>query len=124
MRGNKYGAKKLEVDGHVFDSRAEARRYQTLRYQEMAGEISGLELQRRFVVFEKGAAVIEYVADFCYRDERTRENVVEDVKGVRTEAYKLKRKMFLASWSGFSLYEIHGSKRLRAVLKGGRCFTE
>lgn len=121
---NKYHAKKIEVDGHTFDSKAEARRYQQLRLMQMGGEISGLELQRRFVVFEKGAASIEYVADFCYRDERTRENVVEDVKGVRTEAYRLKRKMFLASWSGFSLYEIHGGKRIRAVLKGGRCYTE
>lgn len=43
-------------------------------------------------VIERAAA---YVADFVYVDANTGETVVEDVKGVRTDAYVLKRKMML-----------------------------
>lgn len=98
---HKYHAKKTTVDGITFDSRKEAERYKELKALQLVGKIDRLELQPRFVLMDgfryEGKAVrkIEYVADFLYRDLSTLELVVEDVKGVKTDVYKLKKKLFL-----------------------------
>lgn len=98
---HKYNAKKTIVDGIIFDSKKEAARYSYLKNLELVGKIDRLELQPRFVLMEgfryEGKAIrkIEYVADFLYRDLSTYELVVEDVKGVKTDVYKLKKKLFL-----------------------------
>lgn len=101
VSANKYHAKKTTVDGITFDSRKEAERYKELKALELVGKIDRLELQPRFVLMDgfryEGKAIrkIEYVADFLYRDLSTLELVVEDVKGVKTDVYKLKKKLFL-----------------------------
>lgn len=101
MLTHKYHAKKTAVDGITFDSRKEAERYKELKALERVGKIDRLELQPRFELQEsfkhKGKTIrkIEYVADFLYRDLSTLELVVEDVKGVKTDVYKLKKKLFL-----------------------------
>ena len=97
----KYKAKKTVVDGIKFDSKKEAKRYTELKYLEEQGIIKGLQRQVKFVLIPsqrgKDGKVIErecsYYADFVYtmRGER----IVEDVKGIRTETYKLKKKMML-----------------------------
>lgn len=96
---SKYHAKRTEVDGIKFDSKAEAEHYANLKLLEKAGVIQGLELQPRFLLQDgfmyqgHHERKIEYVADFRYqRDGKT---IVEDVKGVKTDVYKLKRKLFL-----------------------------
>jgi hypothetical protein len=104
--GNKFHARKCTVDGHEFDSRREARRYQALRLLEQAGEIRDLELQPPFVIHSvAGGAVCTYIADFRYLDVRTGHMVVEDVKGVRTPVYRLKRKFVQAEY-GISVREV------------------
>ena len=98
---HKYNAQKTVVDGIKFDSKKEAMRYEHLKNLEHVGKIDKLELQPRFVLMDgfryEGKAVrkIEYVADFVYRDLSTYELIVEDVKGVKTDVYKLKKKLFL-----------------------------
>lgn len=100
-RKNKYNAKKITIDGHNFPSEREAERYCELKLFLRAKEIKNLELQPRFLlqdgfVDKEGNEhkKIEYVADFMYvdKDDKT---VVEDVKGVLTDVYKLKKKLFL-----------------------------
>lgn len=98
--GHKYGAKKKEIDGIIFDSQAEARRYCELMLLKRAGEIKNLVLQPEYLLQEsfkyngKTEKAIKYKADFAYID-KTDKSIVEDVKGVKTEAYKIKRKLFL-----------------------------
>ncbi len=98
---HKYNAKKTAVDDITFDSKKEATRYRELKALERVGKIDRLELQPRFVLMDgfryEGKAVrkIEYVADFLYRDLSTCELIVEDVKGVKTDVYKIKKKLFL-----------------------------
>ena len=102
-RMNKYGAKKLIIDGETFDSRMEARRWRELRLIQRAGEIDGLQRQVKYVLIpaqrDGTGHVIErpvsYIADFVYRDARTGEQVVEDVKGARTKEYIIKRKLMM-----------------------------
>lgn len=100
-RYSKYNAKKSTVDGHTFDSIREAERYSELKLLEKGKEIRNLVLQPRFLLqdefFDKNGVKhkkIEYVADFLYIDKAGR-NIVEDVKGVLTDVYKIKKKMFL-----------------------------
>lgn len=97
MAGHKYGAKRTVVDGYTFASAAEARHFVDLRLLQKAGAIVGLELQP---VYELAPAVVlgkrkkpalRYVADFRYFDTRLQQQVVVDVKGVVTEAFRIKQ---------------------------------
>jgi hypothetical protein len=96
MTRSKYNARKTEVDSHTFDSLAESRRYSELKLLEKAGEISGLELQPRYPIVVNGVKVCEYRADFRYFDRG--QQVVEDVKGFRTDVYQLKKKLVKACY--------------------------
>ena len=100
---SKYKAVKTEINGIKFDSKKEARRYKELKILEKADEIKSLELQPRFLLQEKfkynGKTIrkIEYVADFRYIDKEGK-TIVEDVKGMKTEVYKIKKKIFLKKY--------------------------
>lgn len=95
---SKYHNKKTECDGIIFDSKREAARYKELKILLTAGEISDLRLQVPYElvpVFKVGSEIFratKYVADFVYRDKDGNE-VIEDSKGMRTDVYKLKKKL-------------------------------
>ncbi len=92
----KYNNVKVKDDGHTFDSQKEHRRYCELKLLQLGNEISGLELQPRYRIAIGEKVICTYVADFKYFDNRTGEHVTEDVKGVRTPVYKLKKKLMAA----------------------------
>ena len=96
MSRSKYRAQPTVVDGIRFASQAEARRYGHLKMLERAGRIYDLELQPRFPLLVNAIKVATYVADFRYRFPGVSVPVVEDVKGVQTPIYRLKKKMLLA----------------------------
>lgn len=109
MARSKYGAKPTTVDGIRFASKAEARRYSELRMLERAGEIVKLELQPKFPLMHAGKKLATYIADFRYvvpgyRPLTDRE-VVEDVKGMKTPVYRLKKKMVEAQY-GIEITEV------------------
>lgn len=97
---SKYHAKKTVVDGITFDSRKEASRYLVLKGMEEDGSIEDLrrqvhyELVPAFDVDGKHYRPVYYVADFVYVNKETGKEVVEDVKGMRTDVYRLKSKLF------------------------------
>ena len=130
MSANKYGNKKIEVDGIAFDSKKEALRYFELKIMEQAGEITDLQMQKEFELipaqyetFERygktgnrlqdGTRCIEkscvYKADFVYIKDG--ELVVEDVKGYRDPKsagyakFVIKRKLMLWKY-GIRVVEI------------------
>ena len=99
---SKYRAQKTVVDGITFDSKKEAERYIQLKYLEKQGAIRGLQRQVKFVLIPKQVdkrtkktleRELSYYADFVYYMHG--EKIVEDVKGVKTDVYKLKRKLML-----------------------------
>ena len=98
MRMNKYGAKKIKdpATGYVFDSKKEYNRWRELRILERAGKIIGLKRQVKYELIPKqdGERACNYVADFVYIDADGN-TVVEDTKGVRTDAYRIKKKLML-----------------------------
>ena len=97
---NKYKNKKTQVDMYVFDSALEAKRYKQLALLEKAGEIKNLQLQVKFELQEafsknkKYFRAITYRADFMYFDNRSRQIIVEDTKGMKTDVFKIKQKLF------------------------------
>lgn len=95
----KYNSKSVELDGHVFDSKIEARYYQQLKWLESNKQILFFRLQPRYLLqdaFVKDGRKfrkIEYVADFeIHHLDGSIETI--DVKGMETEAFKIKRKLF------------------------------
>lgn len=107
----KYHSKKTVIDGITFDSKKEANRYSELKLLERCGAISNLELQKvyelipaQYEFYERygkngnrlkdGKRCLErsciYKADFVYIENG--KTVVEDVKGFRTDEYKITRK--------------------------------
>lgn len=98
---SKYGNKKTKG----FDSAKEWHRNQELETLQRAGEISELNRQVPFVLMPsytiadettrqgfRTVREIRYIADFTYRlKDGTR--IIEDVKGMQTEVFKIKRKL-------------------------------
>ena len=115
---HKYHAVATWVDGIKFPSKAEARRYQHLRLLERAGAIRGLEVQPCYLLEAVNPSNGEvtpvgvYRADFRYQEiqqpldgsPRSR-TVVEDVKGMRTVVYRLKKRMVEGQY-GIQIQEI------------------
>jgi len=88
-------------------------RYSVLKLELKNGDISDLTLQPRFELLSKGTnskdekyRKVEYVADFKYKDTFTGKWVVEDVKGMKTDVYKLKIKFFYAQYPHYYFMEI------------------
>lgn len=118
---NKFGNNSHTVDGITFQSSREARRYIELKVLLRAGEISDLELQKKYElipaqyeyistgeVYVRGPnkgkpklkkkcveEAVNYYADFVYKDNKTGKVIVNDAKGYRTEKYIIKRKLML-----------------------------
>ena len=107
---SKYNARKTVVDGVRFDSAKEARRWSELKLLEKAGKIHMLTLQMPFPLFAKtpsGAMVPvgTYRCDFDYIDAVTGQRVTEDVKGMKTAIYRLKKKIVEAQY-GIAITEV------------------
>ena len=100
---SKYNARKTEIDGIKFDSAKEAARYAELKLLRDAGKIKDLQLQVPFVLQEGFKSIrsgrkiraIKYIADFVYINVESNVKMVEDVKGMKTDVYNIKKKMFL-----------------------------
>ncbi len=92
-RQSKYKSSWVKIDGINFQSIAEGERYKTLRDREHQGFISHLELQPVFEIRHPltNELACRYKGDFRYRSEKG--VVVEDVKGMKTETYALKKKL-------------------------------
>ena len=92
---NKYRAKKVKTSDGTFASQAEYRRWCELKLMERAGEIKGLKRQGKYWLHVKGDVIGYYRDDFNYFDNDGH-LIVEDVKGVKTPVYRLKKKLMRA----------------------------
>ncbi len=103
---NKFGAKKTEVDGIVFDSKKEANYYSQLKLQKKAknkvDRVVSIELQPRFDIVINGQKIGFYKADFrvVYTYGRTE---IIDVKGLKKgsayQLFRLKKKIVEALYN-------------------------
>lgn len=112
----KYHNHKITVNGEVFDSRKEFRRWQELQLLERSGVIQNLRRQVKYVLIpaqyetyprfsdktgkrlKDGRRLVEkecsYIADFVYSHFDGSVSI-EDTKGMRTPDYIIKRKLML-----------------------------
>ena len=99
-QASKYHAHKTTVDGITFNSKREAKRYGEPKLLQRSGAISNLRRQVRYELIPafdadgKHYRPTSYVADFVYTDAETGKEIVEDVKGMRTDVYRIKAKLF------------------------------
>jgi len=102
---SKYRAIKTTIDGITFDSKKEAIRYQELKLLERCNKITDLKRQVPFVLIPKNTngSAVKYIADFTYKRKSGIE-VVEDVKGVKTPVYRLKKRL-MKEVHGIDIYE-------------------
>lgn len=108
----KYRSAKTNINGIIFDSKKEARRWVELCFLQQQGLIQNLERQVKFLLIptqyetfarfgkngnrlKDGKRVVEhecaYYADFVYYENG--ERIVEDTKDVKTSDYIIKRKL-------------------------------
>lgn len=124
---SKYKSVKTTLDGIEFDSKKEAQRYQQLKLMERAGHICDLKRQVKYELipaqYIDGKCVeraVTYTSDFEYyvinplrvrsvmidpKEGTIGEHIVEDVKGMRTAVYKMKRKLMLYKY-GIRITEV------------------
>lgn len=107
----KYHNTPVTRDGKTFPSKREAGRYAELKILERAGKIIGLKTQVSYLLipaqYDENHRCIEhsckYVADFVYIENG--QLVVEDAKGVKTDVYRIKRKLMLKEY-GIRIKEV------------------
>lgn len=116
QKKNKYKNKKVSVNGKIFDSKKEAKRYCELIKLEQAGLIKDLETQKKFLLLDtfrkngKTYKQISYYADFVYFDVYSKKTIVEDVKAskyFKTEVYKIKKKLFEYKYPDLTITEVY-----------------
>lgn len=99
IKKNKYRNIKTTVDGITFDSIREAEYYENLKLLKAAGEIKDFGLQPKYELipkFTKNGVThrsIAYIADFIITNNDGTTDIV-DIKGVETQVFKIKRKLF------------------------------
>lgn len=101
----KFGAKKVELDGHQFASKAEADRYAQLKWLERARDIKALSVHPVFFLVVNGVTVGKFTADFMYHEGGRK--VVEDVKGMITPDASLRMRVFMALFPDHELRVIN-----------------
>ena len=108
---SKYGNIETIIDGINFSSKLEGSHYKELRIRERIGEITKLALQPIYTLQEgftdrekRKHRPITYIADFCYEEKGG--TVVVECKGVKTDVYKIKKKMFLFRYPDILFIEI------------------
>ena len=84
---HKYRAKRTRVDEISFDSKKEANRYSELKLLRRAGDVSFFLRQPMFDL----PGGVTYRADFLVVDRQGSVRI-EDVKGFKTQVYKIKKK--------------------------------
>lgn len=116
-RASKYGNEPTVVDGVRFDSAAEAEHYQALLLRQHAGEISDLVCQPRYVLQEAFSdtqgrrwAAITYRADFSFSEGGRA--VAVDIKGALTEAFSVRRRLFVYRYPKIELRVINAEGAL------------
>lgn len=106
---SKYGNVKVTIDGHKFDSRTEGDYYYKLKIDKANGLIKDFKIHPTFVLQEKFKYNGKTIAAITYTPDFEVENLdgtidMIDVKGVKTEAFKLKEKLFKYKYPQYNFF--------------------
>lgn len=108
---NKKSMREYEGVHYTFDSKAEASRFDELLVLLLAGEITNLRTQVKFELVpsvhitgqKRKKPALRYYADFVYIESSTGVQVIEDVKGMKTQTYTIKK--HLLHWRYGEMFE-------------------
>lgn len=100
-------SKYRNVRTNGFASKREADKAAELTLWQKAGAIADLEFQVKYELIPKqeGESALSYIADFRFRDLKDGKIHVLDSKGMRTDVYRIKRKLMLFR-HGISIEEV------------------
>ena len=114
-KGSKYNNRKFENKYGKWDSVAEFHYFLLLQEKEKNGEIRDLQRQVPIEIQPafrdpdgKHIPAIRYIADFVYEDQDGKKQII-DVKGMKTDVYKLKKKLLL--YKGIVIEEVSLKRR-------------
>jgi len=93
MIKHKFNAIKTECDGIKFSSRKEAKRYSELKFLQSNGELLFFLRQVPFHLLGNVRYVCDFMVFWCNGDV-----TVEDVKGMKTDMYIVKKKLVEATY--------------------------
>lgn len=108
---SKYNSRKVMIDNIKFDSRLEANYYNRLKLLQKTREIKSFELQPVFILqdaYKRGkreVRPITYIADFLVIYPDGRQEII-DCKGMKTEVYKIKKKLFEYKYPDLEIIEV------------------
>lgn len=106
---NKYNASRTKFEGTLFDSKREVTTYAELKLLLRSGHITGFCRQAQFILQpgNEDMQPITYKADWIifYPDGTYK---IQDDKGVETETFKLKHKMFKKAFPKLELHVMKG----------------
>lgn len=100
----------------------ESEYYPILLKKMQQNEIKDLQLQKVFILQEsfshKGKTVraITYKADYFYLDVKSDKQYVIDIKGVETDVFKLKYKMFIKKYPDIEFLKLRKKGQKWVVL--------
>ena len=104
----KYKNIPTEVDGIIFHSKLEAKRYGELKLLQKEGEIKDLECQPIIPLMVNGKNIGKYIGDFMYYDNKFKKVILEDCKSkiTKTTLYGLKKKILMTYDPPLEIQEI------------------
>jgi len=94
-KSNKYGARKTEYNGVMYDSKRESEYARELDLRVRAHDILSWQRQVKYPMIVKDIKITTYVADFVITHNNGHIEIV-DIKGVETPVFKLKAKLLKA----------------------------
>lgn len=111
----KFNAVKVEYDGRKFDSKLECNIYKVLKERLTPNYKIGFQpsfvLQEKFEFDGHIIRPITYKADFViYKDSETEAKAVIDAKGMETNEFKIKRKIFIRKY-GYDIVILKSMKQ-------------
>ena len=107
----KYNNSRPVIDGIKFDSKLEANEYCRLKLLKKAGEIKDFErqvsfvLQATFLFGKRQIRPVRLIVDFLVT-ELDGSQTVREAKGVRTQVYSIKKKLFMKQYPGIRFIEV------------------
>jgi hypothetical protein len=117
-RRSKYGARRSEYAGEVYDSRGEAEYARTLDLRKAAGAIRDWRRGTSWMLLESPTGRkrdgIEYIPDFHVWDAQG-DFYVLDFKGVLTREFRLKAKLWRAVYPAIPLVIVKANGEERRV---------
>lgn len=111
-RGSKYRAIPVVIDGLIFPSKKEGKRYSELKLLERAGQIMALTLHPKFDLIVNGKKVGIYTPDFQYVElqkpnySAQGKSVIEEIKGFAARDFALRRKLFCALYPQYDYRQL------------------